>query len=185
MEIDPSTVELSFYEDNNPVYVGETRQGTAGLYRQEGGKYRIWVEVKNLHDPLAIVATLAHELCHVHLLGHGRLSEDEEDHEPLTDLLTVFLGVGVFTANAVIREVNWQHGNVSGWSMSRQGYLGMTHFGYAFAKFARSRGENGRDWASELRLDVRSAFKQSMRFLSDQESSSSLSVGDEGQSQGS
>src|SRR5260370_17505578 len=32
MDIDPATVELSLYEDRNPVYEGEWRQGTAVPY---------------------------------------------------------------------------------------------------------------------------------------------------------
>ena len=64
-------------------------------------------------------------LGHVHLLGHGRIDDEAEDHEPLTDLLTVLFGMGVFTANAVIREHHWDAGPVSGWSINRRGYLGM------------------------------------------------------------
>jgi hypothetical protein len=168
MDIDPTTVELSLYEDRNPVYDGEWRHGTAGLYHAEAGKFRIWVEVANLNDPLGMVATMAHELGHVHLLGHGRISDETEDHELLTDLLTVYFGLGVFSANAVIREHYWHAGQVSGWSMGRRGYLGMPVYGYALARFARARGEDWADWARELRLDVRSAFKQAMRFLEEE-----------------
>jgi hypothetical protein len=165
MDIDPATIELSLYADRNPVYEGQWRQGTAGLYHPDGGKFCIWVEVANLDDPLAMVATMAHELGHVHLLGHGRISEEQEDHEPLTDLLTVYFGMGVFTANSVIRENYWHAGQVSGWNMGRRGYLGMSVYGYALAKFARARDEDGAEWARELRLDVRSAFKQAMRYF--------------------
>ena len=49
--------------------------------------------------------------------------------------------------------------------MGRAGYLGMPEYGYAFARFALARGEDGAAWMRELRLDVRSAFKQAMRFL--------------------
>jgi len=174
MEIDPTTVELSLYDDRNRVFVDDFQQGTAGLYHQEGDKFHICIEVNNLHDPLAIVATIAHELGHVHLLGHGRISEEEIDHEPLTDLLSVFLGMGALTANSVIRELNWNSGNWSGWSMSRMGYLRLEHFGYAFAKFARSRNETGKDWASHLRLDVRTSFKQAMRFLAEESLNSQI-----------
>ena len=48
MGVDPATVELNLYRDDNPVYVGKWRQGTAGLYQEESGKYRIWIEVENL-----------------------------------------------------------------------------------------------------------------------------------------
>jgi hypothetical protein len=110
---------------------------------------------------------MAHELGHVHLLGHGRLTPDAEDHEPLTDLLTVFLGLGVFTANAVIREQYWDAGGWAGWKMGRRGYLGMPVYGYALALFARTRGEDGSAWSGELRPDVRSAFRQAGRFLAE------------------
>jgi hypothetical protein len=178
MQIDPSTVELSLYDEtnpmiNNPIFGAQQWHGTAGLYHADGGKYRIWVEAENLNDPLGMVGTMAHELGHVHLLGHKRLTGEEEDHEPLTDLLTVFFGMGVFTANSVIREQSWQDGQYSGWKIGRRGYLGMPIYGYALAVFARSRGEDGSKWSGELRPDVRSAFKQSMRFLAAEPTGSS------------
>lgn len=165
MGLDPATIELSLYDERESVHLEGWRSGTAGLYEPEDGRYRIWVEASGLDDPAGVVATLAHELGHVHLLGHGRISAEAEDHEPLTDLLTVFLGLGVFTANAVIRESTWRAGATSGWKIGRQGYLGMPVFGYALARFARARGEDGSAWSRELRLDVGTPFKQAMRFL--------------------
>jgi len=53
--------------------------------------------------------------------------------EPLTDLLTVFLGFGVFTANAAFRIEQHQDGRSQGWSARRQGYLSEEEFGYALA----------------------------------------------------
>jgi hypothetical protein len=178
MRIDPATVSLGLYDEtnpmiNNPIFGAQKWHGAAGFYYAPGGKYQICVEAENLNDPLAMVATMAHELGHVHLLGHGRISAEEEDHEPLTDLLTVFFGMGVFTANSVIREQSWQDGQYSGWQIGRRGYLGMPIYGYALALFARSRGEDGSEWSGELRPDVRSAFKQSMRFLASEPTKSS------------
>lgn len=165
MGLDPATIDMSLYADRNPVHTERGREGTAGLYHPEGNRFRIWIEVGNLDHPMAMLATMAHELGHVHLLGHGRITNDIEDHEPLTDLLTVFFGIGVLTANAVIQESNWNYGQYSSWSISRGGYLGMNEFAYALARFAQSRGENGSAWMKELRLDVRAPFKQSMRYL--------------------
>jgi uncharacterized protein YjbI with pentapeptide repeats len=165
MGIAPETVELSIFEDRNPVHDGQGRLGTAGLYHEEAGKFRIWVEVGNLDDPLGLVATMAHEIGHVLLLGHGRVSPDAEDHEALTDLLTVYLGMGVFTANSVIREHYWHAGAVAGWSMGRRGYLSMPMYGYALARFARTRAEEDPPWAKHLRADVHSAFTKSCRLL--------------------
>jgi hypothetical protein len=135
--------------------------GTAGLY-SEG---TVSVEESNLDDPVRLIGTLAHELGHVHLLGGRRVSPDEEDHEPLTDLLTVFLGMGIFTANSVLSESYWQEGQVAGWSLSRTGYLTMDMYGYAFALFAWWRGEEQPAWAKHLRGDVHAAFKKGLRYL--------------------
>jgi hypothetical protein len=165
MDLDPDTIDLKLYQDRRATYEGQWRHGTSGLYCAEGGRFRIALEAGNVEDPLALVGTMAHELGHVHLLGHGRISDEDPGHEPLTDLLTVYFGMGIFTANSVIREKFWHAGSVSGWSMGRLGYLGMPEYGYAFARFARARGEDGSAWARELRPDVRSAFKQAMRFL--------------------
>jgi hypothetical protein len=68
MDVDPESVDLHFYRDNHPF------QGTAGLYEAVAGRYRIWIELGVLADPLSLVATMAHELAHIHLLGHGRVT---------------------------------------------------------------------------------------------------------------
>ena len=87
------------------------------------------------------------------------------DHEPLTDLLTVYFGMGILCANSVVQTSSWQQGRRSGWSIGRQGYLSMPAYGYALARFACAREEDGSDWEKELRLDVRSAFRASMELL--------------------
>jgi Pentapeptide repeats (8 copies) len=163
VEIAPTSVELHFYEDRNP----HLNRRTAGSYEAVEGKYRIWIEANNLDDPIALVATMAHELAHIHLLGHGRISAETQDHEPLTDLLTVFLGMGVITANSVIREKYWDAGTFSSWSIARQGYLTMPMYGYALALFARARGEHQPSWERHLRGDVLSAFRKARRFLAE------------------
>lgn len=168
MEIDPGTIELKVYQETRLLDYGK-HDGTAGLYHEENGKFQIWLETRKLDNPAALIATMAHELGHVHLLGHNRVSRDEEDHEPLTDLITVFFGMGVITANSVIHEDYWQSGHVAGWSIGRHGYLTMAMYGYAFALYARDREEENPAWARELRLDVRSAFKQAIRYLKQDE----------------
>jgi hypothetical protein len=160
MDVDPNRVQLFFYTERRPGWEGQ-HQGSAGLYAAGS----VHIEQGNLQDPLALVGTMAHELAHVHLLGDGRISDQEEDHEALTDLLTVFLGLGIFTANSVLREVNWNAGQVSGWSMSRRCYLTMDMYGYAFALLAWFRGEESPAWARHLRGDVHAAFKKGLRYL--------------------
>jgi hypothetical protein len=170
MGVDRRRARLTVYEDGTrpkPGSLFEGRhEGAAGLYhgdRLEGET--IAVERSQLENPMSLVGTLAHELGHVHLLGDGRLSPDCPDHEPLTDLLTVVLGLGVFVANSVVQESHWRSGQYSGWSVGRQGYLDARDHGYAHALLAVARGEPYPAWARHLRPDARAAFKQGVRFL--------------------
>ena len=115
-------------------------------------------------DPMSLVATVAHELGHVILLGRGLVNADTEDHEPLTDLLTVFLGLGIFTANSAAQFRQFQNERQFGWSTQHLGYLSQRMFGYALAKFAIERGDQAA-WASHLTTNVRSDFKNSKKWL--------------------
>ena len=65
------------------------------------------------------------------LLGEGRITGDEADHEPLTDLTTVFFGMGIFNANSTFRFKQWTNGNMHGWKAATLEYLNETTFGYA------------------------------------------------------
>src|SRR5262249_34662641 len=143
-------------------------RGTAGLFhrtRRLDGRMTVMIEEGELENPTSLVATIAHELGHVHLIGHGRLSGDEPDQEPLTDLLTVFHGLGIFTANASVQEENWLHLNSEGWRLRKHGYLSQREIGYGLALCAWLRDEERPPWASHLCLDVRSCVKEGLRYL--------------------
>ena len=173
MDVSRDRVYLDFYaneRDNLPGYLREGRSsGAAGLYQDENiGRAVIGIDESKLGDPVSLVATMAHELGHVHLLGDGRISPEIPDHEPLTDLLTVLFGLGIFSANSVITESNWSEGQHSGWSIGKQGYLTGPEYGYALALMEHARDNPKPEWLSKLRLDVRSPMKQGLRFLQSQ-----------------
>ena len=90
---------------------------------------------------MTLVAVLAHELGHVILLRPGLVDRKDPDMEPLNDLLTVFLGFGIFTANAAFRFEQHSDNRSQGWSARRTGYLSEQQFGYSLARFAYERGE--------------------------------------------
>jgi len=102
-----------------------------------------------------MVATMSHELAHVLLLGDKRISREMDRMEPLTDLMTVFSGFGVFTSNAA---------HVHGYSgaQSALGYLSQREFGYGLAVFARERDEPNPSWARELTKNVRIFMRDSL-----------------------
>ena len=179
MQVDRSTIELEVLTDGTrelksllPYWRGDSA-GCAGLYTHDQTSTQgenakgmvIAVSEAHFDDPLIVVATLAHELGHVILLGGGLIRPDVEDHEPLTDLLTVYLGLGVFTANSAARFRQYQHERRGGWSMRRLGYLPQEAFGYALAKFAAERGEIKPEWAKHLTPNVRAYYKSSRAWL--------------------
>lgn len=184
MQVDRSTVEFELFPDETeelheilPHWRGTSGKQAAGIYlhameerspdRNDDGKEHAVVAIRSsqLKDPLSLVATIAHELGHVILLGGGLMTPKTPDHEPMTDLLTVFLGLGVFNANSAGRFKQYQDGRRAGWSMQRLGYLPEEIFGYALAKFSVERGEEQIDWKRYLSANVLSYFKQSRRWL--------------------
>ena len=182
MNVDRSCITLEIFPDETeelkellPAWRSDGHRGAAGLYihahekgrTSEEGSSGMVVAIRSsmLKDPTSLVATMAHELGHVILLGGNLLTHDSSDHEPLTDLLTVFLGLGIFTANSAARFQQFQDDRRSGWSVRRLGYLPEPVFGYALAKFAMERTEHKPEWARHLSTNVHSDFKQSVRWL--------------------
>jgi len=102
---------------------------------------------------------------HALLLSAGRGSSDRDDHEPLTDLLTVFFGLGVFTANAAFEYRREPRGDYSHRRASRLGYLTEPMYGYGLARYAWLRGEVDPGWASYLDTNPRTFFKRGARYL--------------------
>jgi hypothetical protein len=93
------------------------------------------------------------------------MSPKTPGHEPMTDLLTVFLGLGIFTANSAGRFKQFQDERRIGWSMQRLGYLPEEVFGYALARFAVERRDDKGTWEKHLSTNVRAYFKQSRAWL--------------------
>ena len=178
MQIDPTRIKLEIFPDEaeelreNSLWSIQTNR-PAGIYfghesvMEEDGRAVIALKSSVLKDPVVLVATVAHELGHLILLGDRHLdAASTPDHEPITDLLTVFLGLGIFTANSAAR---FKHHDLGGgwhsWSMRRLGYLPQEVYGYSLAKFAAERGEIKPEWSRHLSTNVRAYFKRSSAWL--------------------
>lgn len=137
-----------------------------GLYQtDEEGRAVIGISLDLLPYPNEIVATLAHELSHARLLGEKRLTGEEDDHEPLTDLVAACLGFALFNANAAVVERSMSDGLSSSWSVGSSGYLSQPTWAYILAVLAHKRGESQPAWAAHLAPSVRRRFQQGLRFL--------------------
>jgi hypothetical protein len=137
--------------------------GAAGLYTRTGAELVITLDRSVTRDPARLLAVVAHELGHVRLLAEGRVTTAERrDHEPLTDLVTVYLGMGIFSANAAF---DFSATTGIGWQAQRLGYLTEQMFGYALAGHAVLRGEGQPSWSRYLDTNPRGYLRQGLRYL--------------------
>jgi len=174
MDVDPNLVEVDFFFDRDET-AAKHRTGNQGEYSGAAGLYfskaskearrKIAINVSQFKNPMSLVATIAHELGHVILLGGGKISHDDKDHEYLTDLITVFFGLGIFTANSAFQFSQWQDHSHQGWRTARLGYMSEEMFAYSLAVYAWMRGETNPKWSSCLAMNVGHYFKQSMKYL--------------------
>ncbi|MDR3458264.1 MAG: hypothetical protein P4N60_12515 [Verrucomicrobiae bacterium] len=174
MDVSPACVEVDFFTDRDNTAekhrLGgeESHSGAAGLYATKTSnepRKKIFINISQFKKPTSLVATIAHELGHVILLGGGKISREDESHEYLTDLITVFLGLGIFTANSAFQFSQWQDHSHQGWSASRLGYMSEEMFAYSLAVYAWMRGETNPKWSGHLALNVGHYFKQSLKYL--------------------
>jgi hypothetical protein len=157
-----------------------SRKRSVGHYRLRDGRPVISLDQGEAAEPAVLTAIVAHELGHARLLGEGRVKSSNPDHERLTDLVTVFLGMGLFTANAA-------HGfkrTTQGWSAEplgaiteqmlagsghgpywELGYLTEPEFGYALACYCGLRREPQPAWSAFLDPGVRVHLKRSLEYF--------------------
>ncbi|MDG4859568.1 hypothetical protein P8605_15650 [Streptomyces sp. T-3] len=155
---------------------------TVGRYRRVGGRNQIELDLTRAGEPAVFAAIVAHELGHVRVLGEGDRVHDHHgvDGEQLTDLVTVHLGMGIFTANAAYRYTK----AVRGFSVLpmgdltdlmltgtaddptfQLGYLSTNQYGYALARHCLLRDEPDPPWSRHLEPGVRLALRRAMRHL--------------------
>ncbi len=175
MGVDPALIDLDVYaeEDGGALFqrLGLTgsfggHAGTAGVYHG-AGRPKILIEASAKRRLPERIATMAHEIGHYLLLGEKRLKPDYKAGEPLTDMTVAFLGLGVFGANSYFHDEQWSGGGMEGWSVGRLGYLDASQWAYSLALFAWFRKETDPPWAKHLRGDIRTPFKQGLRYLAE------------------
>ncbi|MCA9320373.1 MAG: HEAT repeat domain-containing protein [Planctomycetes bacterium] len=157
MGIDVSELEL--------VVSAEAPVSDSGSYDMDSTPPRVVIDPSELEDPELLIASLANELAHHLLLGSGLLQSDEADHEFVTELVVIFMGLGLFSANSFVRDINFFYCRFYYWSSTRHGNLSRAEFGYALALFAWLRGERRPEWASSIRASIREYFDLSLRYL--------------------
>lgn len=176
MEINPDKIQIEFFEGGiegfqtntgDILYMGqdENIQNPAGIYldKIESGKYLIALADNLFKDPENLIATIAHELGHIKLLGEKRLDYNDEY---LTDIVPLMFGLGIFNANTCFKFKT----STIGWSHTTAGYLSQMDWGYLLALYAYMRHEDQPEWLKYLNKQIQSDFNLSIDFILKNES---------------
>ena len=108
MRVDRHRIELHIFPDETdelrsilPYWRGNSG-GCAGFYShdpsgdsdnaEDDPRMLVALRSTQLREPISLVATMAHELGHVILLGGGLMTSKTSDHEPMTDFSRSFSG---------------------------------------------------------------------------------------------
>ncbi len=164
MGIAGQSVRLTFWQDSPEAPLRVDGSAVCGFYAQDAGDL-VSLNLAGLGDPEALVATMAHELAHVILLNRCGVSRDEPHLEALTDLATIYLGLGVFTSNTRLRRHGWIGGTTQYWKLVRRGYISPEMAGWALSLFAWARGETAPYWSRHLDADPKGYLKQGLHYL--------------------
>jgi len=174
MGIEPVDIILEFYGSvGKKIDVSETAFSAtssestnepAGLYfgKDENRKYHVSISSGSCSSAEKLIPTLAHEFGHIKLLGDDKLKIDNED---LTDMVPLFFGLGVFSANSTFNFVTGK----GGWAYSTLGYLSQMDWGYLLALYAfvRDEHETQTPWFEFLNINTKKDFKLSLAFIQD------------------
>jgi hypothetical protein len=165
MGLRPGQCALSFELNGvrRPVNRLVVREGSGRWIRGEA-QNEIMLSPALAADPVALIAIYAHEAGHELLLGGGRINlARRPDHEPLTDLVTVFFGLGIFTANAAYERRPRPNGR--GKQPLARGYLREAALSEALAHYAKLRGERHPEWDRYLDPPVRRGMRNQLAVL--------------------
>lgn len=175
MDIKGAEIELYFFSDapmefedegimmmREPDASGNNGGYTLGKYSEGGGnKFQIGIEVSQLRDTQKMIATIAHELSHLILLGEGRLDQNDEE---LTDLNCIALGFGIFTGNSIFSFKQWHGTSHQGWQTSRNGYIPEEVAAYAMALF-NTYQNNTSNCSKHLNRSMSKLYKTNIKYL--------------------
>lgn len=171
LHLDPGDLDVEYVTDIDPTahpLTTSSHSGAAAHYHRRDGRGVVTIRLTPNLKLVPLIATIAHELCHELLIGHAGVAPDRPDGEPLTDLATVFFGLGLFTANArhnYTVEAASTTNRYYRYSVSQLGYLTEPMYGYAHAVHAHARGESKPDWARHLDTNPRHFLKKGLRYL--------------------
>jgi hypothetical protein len=170
--------EVDLVADDNPLADQGARslamiapqRHALGTFGVAGNRIVISYVPSLLKRPDQFIATLAHELAH-YLLATRREPPpcEEDEREFLTDLAAVYLGFGVFLANARFFHESYEDGPVHGWRMGHSGYLPEPDLIFALALFIRAKAADPAPALNRLKPHLATMLRRTLRDLGKRE----------------
>jgi hypothetical protein len=164
---------VSIIADHNPAAAKQAWSPTMishgkynlGTFEYGSAGAVIVYEASLVSRPEQLIATLAHELSHYLLSTEAKRVCEPDEEEFLTDLCGVFLGFGVFLANARVHHQTITDGISTGWQMSHSGYLPENDLIFALALFIEVKDLDERESLSCLKPHLASLLKRALRGI--------------------
>ena len=172
MDIRDIDIKLEFFSDqpiemgdgtmlSTPADINGSWKSASGTYQQTEDEITISIEIGQLKKTISLIATIAHELAHLILLGENRIKENDEF---LTDLTAITYGFGIFIGNSRFNFSSFSTNGGFGWQSSSQGYLPEQIIAYAMAWLYVERCEKN-DYTKYLNKSMNKYFKQSVEYM--------------------
>lgn len=175
MKIKNAKIDLHYFSDKpleltEGIVTTQSAEGSGfqnknklGTYSENGkNKYSIGIELELLKNPIDLIATIAHELSHLTLLGEGRLEVNDEE---LTDINTIALGFGIFTANSIFQFQQFQGTSHQGWQTQRRGYIPEQVAAYCLALLTNYQQKDDSSWAHFLNKSVKKMYERNLKYI--------------------
>jgi len=160
--------EVDLVVDHNPLAARTeishamvaSQKHALGTFGVAGNRIQISYVPELLQRPDHLIATFAHELSH-YLLATARSEPpcEKDEKEFLTDLTAVYLGFGVFLANA---RFNFE-GLAHGWRIARSGYLPEADLIFALALFIEAKGIDPKSALGCLKPHLAAMMRRTLR----------------------
>jgi len=152
---------------------GSGHKGAAAWFAGLDGHACLFgIDERQIAQPDSLVGVMGHEVAHAFRAVHGLVVKDDALEEQLTDLTSVYLGMGVLLANSAETfraKGEWQAmGYQSSWSHAQTGYLGPVALCFLLAAQCIARGlgsKERRELARHLETNQAASFRAACALL--------------------
>lgn len=171
---DPDALPVTFFDDqadpSERLVFGPDFWTTAhGLLAVDPGSSahspRLYVAQSIVADLEALIAFFARGIAGYRLIRDRHISRTAEDFHQIVELMPIWFGLGIFTANTVLAESPGQSALGLGGALSARSSLQARHFGYALALATWMKGETQPAWTRHLRRDAEATCVDGLKYL--------------------